>query len=262
MIKLKKNMKKAVISLSIDDGKANVLNLINEFLLPLKIPATIYAITGRIDGTLENKGCESLNLEQLLEIAKMGLFEIANHSNSHTNDLADIKLGHDKLCDWLGLDKSTKLGFACPGSELKIARLNQMKSELEEIGVLYVRTEDSTHLENPEKLKEKYSLGDDNAYITLQDHAFKNPGDFAFSSLVLYKGVNDLKELKLLTDYAVEHGKNLTIMIHNLARANVEIYSNAWTFDLDVFGEYLHYINGLRKQDKLEILTVAESLRR
>lgn len=255
-------MQKAIISLSVDDGKENFLTLIQEKLLPLKIPATLYIITGHLDGSVENRGSKSLTIEQLQYLHKTGLFEIANHSNSHTNELEDIKQGHDKLCEWLGLDKSTPLGFASPGSELKKQQISQMKTELEKIGVSYVRTEDSKHLADPKGLRALYEQGDNNAYITLQDHAFKGKGDFGFSSLVLYKGVNDLKELKLLTDYAVEHSKNLTIMIHNLTRPDNPIYQNPWTFDIDVFEEYIDYIENLRQQNKLDILTVAESLKR
>ena len=254
-------MQKAIISLSVDDGKENFLTLIQEKLLPLKIPATLYIITGLLDGSVENRGSKSLTIEQLQYLHKTGLFEIANHSNSHSNELEDIKLGHDKLCEWLGLDKSTPLGFASPGSGLKKQQISQMKTELEKIGVSYVRTEDSTHLTDPKGLRALYEQGDNSAYITLQDHAFKEKGDFGFSSLVLYKGVNDLKELKLLTDYAVEHGKNLTIMIHNLTRPDNPIYQNPWTFDIDVFEEYIDYIENLRAQNKLDILTVENSLK-
>ena len=253
-------MKKAVISLSIDDARTNVKNLIYEKLLPLKIPATLNVITGFIDKTKENKGYPCITKEELLDIYNTGIIEIANHSDGHTNDLEDIKLGHDKLCEWLNLDVKTKLGFASPGSNLKIGSANKIKTELQEIGVLYVRTEDSTSILNTEDLKKKYLQGDESAYINLQKHAFKEKGDFAFSSLVLYKGVNDLKELKLLTDYAVKTGKNLTIMIHNVAKRGEEIYNDAWTFDFDVFSEYLYYIDSLRKRDVLEILTVADSM--
>lgn len=254
-------MKKAVISLSIDDARANVKKLIKEKLLPLKIPATLNVITGFIDGSKQNKGYPCITKEDLLEIFNTGLIEIANHSDGHTNDHEDIKLGHDKLCDWLGLENSTKLGFASPGSNLKTIQANEIKQELENIGVLYVRTEDSLSIKNPENLKRLYEQGDKKAYIKLQKHAFKNTSDFAFSSLVVYSGVNDIKELKLLTDYAVEKGKNLTIMVHNVAKKGEEIYDDAWTFDIDVLGEYLEYIANLREQNKLDILTVKDSLR-
>ena len=79
---------------------------------------------------------------------------------------------------------------------------------------------------------------------------------------MLYKGVNDLRELKLLTDYAVKTGKNLTIMIHNLSKQGEEIYNDAWTFDFDVFSEYLYYIDNLRNRNEIEILTVADSLKK
>ena len=229
-------------------------------MLPLKIPATLFVVTGFIDGTKENRGYPCITKRELLEIYNTGLIEIANHSDGHTNRLEDIKLGHDKLCEWLDLENTTKLGFASPGSNLKIDNINLMKTELENAGVCYVRTEDSLKIKNPEKLKEQYLLGNKNAYIKLQEHAFKEANDFAFSSLVLYKGVNDLKELKILTDYAVENGKNLTIMIHNVAKRGEEIYHDAWTFDIDVLSEYLEYIAKLREQDKLEILTIKESL--
>ena len=241
-------MKKATICLSIDDARANSKNLIFEKLLPLKIPATLNVITGFIDGTRENKGYSCITKEELKKIYKTGLIEIANHSDGHTNELEDIKLGHDKLCEWLNLDKNCKLGFASPGSNLKITQANTLRKQLESMGVLYVRTEDSSSVKTPEQLKQQYVLGNEKAYIELQKHAFKKQGDFAFSSLVLYKGVNDLRELKLLTDFAVKNGKTLTIMIHNVARRGEKIYDGDWTFDMDVFSDYLEYISHLRKE--------------
>jgi hypothetical protein len=161
----------------------------------------------------------------------------------------------------LEIDKNTSLGFASVGSEIKIDKANEIKPELTKLGVKYVRTEDSTKIKNSEELKSRYLLGDSDAYIELQSHVFFKKGDFAISSLVLYTGVNDLKELKLLTDYAVKHKKRFCIMIHNVGRKEDSFYSNPWTFDLDRLKEYLEYIVELRKQEKLEILTVSDSLK-
>lgn len=252
-------MKRARITISIDDGKKNFLSVADR-LVKLNIPATLNIVPGAIDGSKKVE-IETFSREELVDLYKTGLFEIANHSNLHTNQEEDIIEGRRKLIEWLNLDKNALLGFASPGSEIKIKRALEMENRLKEMGVAYLRTHDEGDKEEYKRLDDLYSkTKNPKYYIEKERNAFYYKGDFAISSLVAYKGVNDLEEIKLLTDFAVKEKQGLTIMFHNFAKPNEELYSNAWTFDTDRFYKFIEYIEDYRQKGKLDILTTKDGL--
>ncbi len=236
---------KAAVCLSIDDARENMLPLIEEKLIPLLIPATINVVTGFIDGTAENRGYPCITKEKLISIYNTGLFEIANHGDSHKNDLEDIIRGREKLIKWLNLNENTPLGLASPGSNMTIGEAKQKEKVLQENGVLYVRTRD-------------------NAFAFSEDekdrHGFLDKYAFAFSSVVVYRGVTPALRLIELTEYAIKNNLTLVLMLHNFARKGEEIYDGAWTYDLEEFISYLDYLVEKRKKGEVEILTTKEAL--
>ncbi len=240
-------MKKATICLSIDDARENILSLVYKELLPKNIPATINVVTGFIDGTAENRGDPCISKKQLIDVFNTNLFEIANHGDSHKNNIEDIIKGREKLVSWLNLPKDTKLGFASPGSNMKIKDALLMQKELEDAGVLYVRTYDNSILIDK---REKES------------HALLNTFTFAFSSVVVYKGVTPYSRLVELTEYAIKNNLTLILMLHNFAKKGEEIFDGDWTYDLDEFSKYLAYITKKREEEKLDILTVKDGIKK
>ncbi len=224
-----------------------MLPLIEEKLIPLKMPATINVVTGFIDGTAENRGYPCITKEKLIEIYNTGLFEIANHGDSHKNDLEDIKKGREKLISWLELDADTALGFASPGSGMTIEQANKIEKKLKDIGILYVRTRDNT-----------FAFSEDEK----DRHVFLSEYSFAFSSVVVYKGVTPKERLVELTEYAIKNNLTLILMLHNFAKEREEIYSGDWTYDLDEFNEYIDYLQKMREEGNLLVLTNREALSR
>ena len=101
---------KGVITLSIDDGRKDAFRLVNEVLNKYSIPATFNIISGYIDvnclGTTS-----TLTLDELKQIHKNPLVEIAAHGYLHKNDDEDVIKGKDKLYEWLNI-KDDKIGFA------------------------------------------------------------------------------------------------------------------------------------------------------
>ncbi len=239
--------KKAVVTLSIDDARENMLPLLEEKLIPLKISATINVVTGFIDGTAENRGYPCVSKEQLMELYKSGLFEIANHGDSHKNTLEDIKKGRDKLIEWLSLDKEELLGFASPGSNMTIEKAMEDEPLLKKAGVSYVRTRDTSFAFDENE-------GD--------RHGFLSGYSFAFSSVVVYNGVTPYERLIKLTEYALKKGLTLVLMLHNFAREGEEIYEGAWTYDLDEFSRYIDYLHEKRAGGEVEILKTKDALER
>ena len=142
-------MDKGVIIFSIDDGRWDMYRLAKEILIPKNIPATLNITTNK--EWFELKGLTPILKEELLEIAESPLIEIANHSDVHSNDYADICKGFDTLCDYLGYDNTIPIGFASPYSQMSMQYIRDNIGALNEIGVKYVRTCDSDECFNKEE---------------------------------------------------------------------------------------------------------------
>ena len=217
-------MKKGTIIFSIDDGRRDLYELAKEILIPLKIPATLNITTsGEYVSDIE-----SIKKEELIEIVKSGLFEIANHSHMHTNETEDIKKGHKNICQWFGFDENLPMGFASPGSALSVEEAEKRKDELKALGIKYVRT-------------------------STEDH-FNTDRVFALSSFAITFDI-PLDLLKSLADEAADKGCCLIYLFHSVFKKEDKDYKDTWSYDYDDFKELVLYVRELEKAGKADIMT-------
>lgn len=221
-------MEKAVIILSIDDGRCDLYRLAKELLIPQKIPATLNITAGRV--------CADCGLaitaEQLFELSESHLFEFANHSYDHTNDEEDIKRGFLALCDLLDRDIDEPMGFASPHSKMSIEYIKENIVKLRRLGVKYVRT-----------CREDY---------------FNRKGDTVALTSYPVMFTTPVSEMKRMTDIAVEKGYCLIYLFHSVLKKGEEKYGDTWSYDYDDFAQWLSYVITQQEQGMLEIMTTAD----
>ena len=103
------------VNFSFDDGRADFWSVF-EHLRNLGYAFTLNVTTGYVDKTSpiaqRPSDKEALSIEQIKQIAKYNLAEIALHGNDHNNDTQNIIEGDRKLRAWLNIPESTKLGYA------------------------------------------------------------------------------------------------------------------------------------------------------
>ncbi|MBQ7974374.1 MAG: hypothetical protein IJ300_01625, partial [Clostridia bacterium] len=217
-------MKKAVIIFSIDDGRADLYRLAKEILIPQNMPATFNITT---DSGFSVK-TSSITREELADISKCDLFEIANHSDMHTNKFDDIYKGFLTLCDWLGFDKTSPIGFASPNSEMSLEYIEDNIEKLNKVGVKYVRT-------------------------SREDYFNKDTNSIALTSYPV-KFDTTLKALKEKADIAVENGYCLIYLFHSVCKSEDKNYGETWSYDFDKFLDLVMYIKELQNQGKADIM--------
>ena len=222
------NMEKAILVLSIDDGRADMYRLAKDVLIPRKIPATLNITTGKEFF----KKFPKIKDEELVEIAKYPWFEIANHSRMHTNEADDIINGQKDLCDLLGYDYEKSMGFASPGSEMSMEYIRTNADELKKLGIEYVRTCEPDF----------FNREDDVFVLTSFPVMFEKP----------------VEELKNMTDIAVDNKCNIIFLFHSVLKEGEENYNNTWSYDFDKFNLWLDYVLDLQSQGKLEIMTTID----
>lgn len=221
-------MKKGVIIFSIDDGRYDMYRLAKDILIPRNLPATFNITTD----SGYSKVIPSIKREELLEVGKHPLFEIANHSDMHTNEFDDIRKGYLKLCDWFGFDTNKPIGFASPGSGMSPEFIRENIAALNEIGVKYVRT----------CRDECFNKDEDSIALTSFAVTFDTP----------------VEKLKELADTAAENKYCLIYLLHSVFKEGDIGYNNTWSYDYDKFIELADYIAELSRDGKIDVMTTMD----
>jgi len=108
------------IVFSFDDGRKDTFEVASNILSKHNFTASIHVITGYVDGTV-NPDSELLakrgfiTIKNCIELSSKG-FDISSHSNSHINDVEDIKSSFDKLVHWGLYNSQDSIGFSSPRS--------------------------------------------------------------------------------------------------------------------------------------------------
>ena len=94
-------MDRAIVTISLDDGRRDSFDFARTLLKRYDIPATINIVTqyvreGRLDDTLPEP---PMSVEQVRMLAEDPLFEVAAHGNAHRNDWEDIAVGRRELLE-------------------------------------------------------------------------------------------------------------------------------------------------------------------
>jgi len=245
--------KKGTVVITIDDGNADDIRVYEEILSKHSIPATFYIITSKIDGET------NLTKDQLRTIYNNPNMEIANHGYSHKNDDGDITLGTTNLRDWLGITENT-IGFASPGSQMKNDAIAQNEAHLKELGLLYVRTSESTkmnrrHLELQVKLQGE---GASNYIIKNIPQLSYGFDSMCVNSAVVYHSTN-VNDLKKLVDIAAEEKACVVFMFHRIKKPGEPNYEDQWSYDYDQFAEFAAYLAKKRAESMIDTLTTRQA---
>ena len=243
---------KGTAVISVDDGSEDNYRLYR-LLSRYGIPATFNIVTSWI-GT---KGY--LSLDQLMEIHRDPLMEIACHGHTHQNDDGDIMLGNRHLFAWLG-EGDGRIGFASPGSGMHQDYIAANAEKLRRMGLLYVRS--STNYEPNERHREL------SASLTekgVAEEILRNVPRliYGFSDLFIPSAVvyhhTPVENLKALADLAVEERACLVFMFHRVKKQGEDNWDNTWSYDLDMAEEFLRYLKEKQATGELALMTTREA---
>ena len=254
---------KGYISFSFDDGREDNYDIYKSILKPMNIPATFNIAAGYIDGTCPVKSIpsttiKSMTVEQVREIYKDGLVEIALHGDKHLNTEEDIMSGEEKIRKWLFADQNKHFGFASPGSGLNIAQYLASSSKYLKKGLLYVRTHQRYFRHAKLKIFSRKV-----ARVTHCPQLFL----YAYKDSLMDKCLNkviysvpvlkdtSVSEIKALINYAVKYKLALVLMFHSIVEDLTGHDNFSWS--RDKFKELCHYISTKSKRE-LEIITTSD----
>lgn len=259
--------RKAVVSLSFDDGRGDNTRIVDEVLLPRKIPATLNITTGYVDGTcpanLRPSEKPAMRKEDVVRLARHPLIEIGLHGDRHENTPEDILAGREKLIAWLDLEKDHVFGFASPKSRLDREIWDSPAFAPVRRIALYMRAglRVSSHrltravfrkIGHTIHLPAFFTIGFGDTKMAFRD------GKFVHSVSVLKETTPG--QVFALIDDCIKCNASVNLMFHSVLDNCAG--EDAWTWSRDRFERLCHYLVEKRETGELDLCTTREMFER
>jgi len=251
-------LKKGYVSFSFDDARGDFFD-VYRIMKQRNMAFTLNVTTGYVDRTSSKMnwpcGKDPITLEQLKEIVDYKKSEISLHGNDHNNEIANVRLGNDKIKNWFPFISGEKLGFASCCSRLPIDEYLDNKWMNE--NTLYLRA--SFRIKS-------YSLIRVFSRKLWHIFPFTQLFTIAYGDTVMHNGDNPriiyalpvtnemtVKELLGLVKIAIKENGYLVFMMHSI----MDDISNEdpWSYSTEKFVNLLEELDGLVKNNMIEIIS-------
>ena len=253
-------MKKAVISLSFDDGRKDNKDVFESILFPMNIPVTLNITTGYVDGSCPEKmkpsDKDALTIEDIQQFSKNPLVELALHGDQHLNTKEDMLICRRKISEWTNQSRAGKrYGIASPGSGLSVQGFIESDDTFFRDEILYLR--------HSLRIKTK-------PYIRILARKIGRIVHIPFLFKIAYKDTimescpdrviyavpvlkdTTVSQLKCLIRQCIKQKGALTLMFHSIVD-DVSTEDN-WSWKNNKFRELCRFIIEKSNNDVLEVL--------
>lgn len=255
--------KRALISLSFDDGRADNYDIIKKITVPMNLPVTLNITTGYVDGSCPKSKVPSdksaMTKENVIELFNEPTVEIALHGDQHLNSEEDISIGRNKLIEWFNLSADAKFGFASPGSGFDIAEFKNTKDDFFSKYILYMRT--SLRISTKKNLRvicRKIARVFHIPYlysIAYADTVMDNCNDRVIYSVPILKDIT-VRQVKAIVNRCIKQGGALTLMFHSVVEDMTK--EDNWSWEKRKFEALCQYIVQKQNEGLLDVCTTKE----
>lgn len=255
------NNRVSKVILSFDDGRKDNIDVAKKVLEKYNLKATFNITTGYIDNTIDVKERPCVNpaltINDVAELRKNTLFEIAGHGQDHLNDLEDWKKGINKLKQWLGENWGKEgIGVASPHCGISEQSIDIQRNNIRECGITYVRI----GLRNQNSLKQR--VISKLSYITHSKLLFyisaKRSLQIVGSNMHVYSipvlHNHTIRQLKYTIMKAEMLNLDCVFMFHSIMTAQDRYYNDLWTWDVKKFEELCRWLKAEQDNNRIQVI--------
>jgi hypothetical protein len=244
------------VTLSFDDGRKDNYRVANEILAPMQLPATFNITTDYVSGK-EARGIpcanQAMNKEEVVNLSRNALIEIAGHGKSHHNGFVNLMDGVKELKEWCGLDK---MGIASPNSQLSEKELQRERGRYKKNEICYVRTGvrclHRTFIKRClRKINKQIHSGKISSWVCRESLLSKEDNYILNSIPVLH--YNTLDEVKKIINDAVETDKSCILMFHSILKEGEDFYRDLWSWDYEQFRRLCVFLKEMEEKEMLQV---------
>ena len=247
------------IVLSFDDGRKDNYRAACNILVPRGLKATFNITTGYIQGNIGKDLCPCPNppmsVQEIRNLYKSDLFEIAGHGYAHMNTLVDWENGITDLKKWLGSEwDKYGIGIASPHCSITQREIVERKKELEKLSVRYVRIGLKNQTNFYQRLVSKAAMKTRSKVLFI--HPIKTSlakigkDRCVYSIPILH--AHTLEQVIYLVDYAVAKNLDCIFMFHSILEWNMPYYEDMFSWDYERFTGLCEYLVCLRDKGQIK----------
>ena len=253
----------ATVSFSFDDGRGDNAPLLDGFMIPAGVPATLNITTGYVDGScpaeLRPSEKPPMTEADVRRFDADPLVEIAMHGDAHRNTEEDLLLAEAKLRTWLKPEAGAHFGFASPGSGMSLTWFRSPEAESLRERVAYLRTGLRIRTKKPLRVLCR-KIGRVVHLPFLYRIAFHDTVMTECDGKILYSvpimgDITDRQVLALVRDSVKRRGA-LVLMLHSVEPEPAG--SDAWSWSEGKMRRLCAALETLREQGKLTLCTTME----
>lgn len=246
------------IILSFDDGRLDNYYIAKEILVTRNIPATFNITIDYILGKDFPCSNFAMTKENVIELSKQNLFEIAGHGKEHNNDINNLVLGINEIYKWCNIFPK---GVASPNSKLNFGETFKRKEEYKKNKIEYIRVGDRFFKfkfvkKILRKLNKYFNNNLINKFIYKDSYVIKND-TFVFPSIPILNYTTE-KEVYTLIEGAIKEEKSIIFMFHSICKPEDKFYNDLWSWDYNKFINLCNYLLKLEREEKIEICKMEE----
>ncbi len=254
------------IAFSFDDGIKNNYRVYKDILLKNNIPASFNITTGYILNDISDDekptSQEAMSLDELKNIQKSGLIELAGHGYSHNNDENNLIKGVEKLRELLKTKEI--VGIASPHSQFNQNNVIEFEKKCKNNGIKYLRIshrfEKNAYLRRIVRRINRI-IGNNTLFNWVYKFSDVKENDkFLLHSVPIIKDTK-LKEVKSLIDYAIKNNKSYILMFHSILKENEPYYDDLFNWDYNDFFMLCIYLKELEDKNIIKICKVKDIIK-
>lgn len=250
------------IVLSFDDGRRDNFEVAVPILKKYNLPATFNIATAYVDGTImvNERPCPntSMSIDNVKDLYRDG-FEISCHGDHHRNDIDDIKMGLNKLSDWLSWDDDHKPGFASPQSNLSA---DEIRARIDDYKSIFAYMRISSYEEETLISRTIRKAAHISHSKYLYNKAFKNniggirDGFIAASVPIIHSATVD--QVQYLIEKSKVKGKDCILMFHSILSRGSQFYDDLWSWDADSFDKLCRWLDLERNKQAFDVVNTID----
>ncbi len=245
-----KHNRKARIAVTFDDAR-DISGTVKNILIPYRIPATFYAVTAWSESG-RSPAFRCFDTDVLRALHEHPLFEVASHSDTHTNGFADIAIGSFKLRYLLGTAES--VGFCSPGGRWKKREIQRNRDFLTRSGISYVQTAYTPRTPVRKLAALAAGLNRSKRLFCMANSPALHVGQADILYAVTVEPRYSPQQLCALTDLAVRRGADCVFSFHTVTKEPAS--AEEWP-ERDFLRFCIHLVR-LRRAGKIQLCTAGQ----